>query len=50
MLKDMIVDGTGKRVVRRVLSTDPLTVEVSFEDGGKYRNRLHGLWDRYGRN
>src|SRR5437867_2568498 len=35
MLGDMIGETTGKRVVRRVLSTDPLTVEVSFEDTGK---------------
>jgi hypothetical protein len=25
---------TGKRIVRRVLSTEPPTVEVTFEDGG----------------
>jgi hypothetical protein len=25
---------TGRRLVRRVLSTDPLTAEVSFEDSG----------------
>jgi hypothetical protein len=35
MLGDMIVEGTSRTVVRRVLSTDPLTVEVSFEDSGK---------------
>ena len=35
MLGEMIGETTGKRVVRRVLSTDPLTVEVSFEDKGK---------------
>ena len=35
MLGDLIVEGTGKTVVRRVLSTDPLTVETSFEDKGK---------------
>ena len=35
MLGDMIGETIGKRVVRRVLSTDPLTVEVSFEDSGK---------------
>ncbi len=34
MLGDMIGETTGKRIVRRVLSTDPLTVEVSFEDSG----------------
>ena len=34
MLGEMIGESTGKRVVRRVLSTDPLTVEVSFEDSG----------------
>jgi hypothetical protein len=35
MLGDVISEGTGKRVVRKVLSADPLTVEVSFEDSGK---------------
>jgi hypothetical protein len=35
MLGEMIGESTGKRVARRVLSTDPLTVEVSFEDSGK---------------
>ena len=34
MLGEMIGESTGKRIVRRVLSTDPLTVEVSFEDSG----------------
>ena len=35
MLGEMIGEATGKRIVRRVLSTDPLRVEVSFEDTGK---------------
>ncbi len=34
MLGDLIAESTGKRIVRRVLSTDPLKVEVSFEDSG----------------
>ena len=34
MLGEMIGEATGKRVVRRVLSSDPFTVEVSFEDSG----------------
>jgi hypothetical protein len=34
MLGDLIGESTGKRIVRRVLSTDPLKVEVSFEDSG----------------
>jgi hypothetical protein len=34
MLGDMISETTGKRIVRRVLSTDPPKVEVSFEDSG----------------
>jgi hypothetical protein len=34
MLGDLINETTGKRIVRRVLSSDPLTVEVSFEDSG----------------
>ena len=35
MLGDLIGETTGKRIVRRVLSSDPLKVEVSFEDTGK---------------
>jgi hypothetical protein len=35
MLGDKIGDSTGKRLVRRVLSVDPPTAEVTFEDGGK---------------
>jgi len=34
MLGDLISDTTGKRILRRVLSTDPLKVEVSFEESG----------------
>jgi hypothetical protein len=34
MLGDMIGEGTGKRIVRRMLSTDPPKVEVSFEETG----------------
>jgi len=35
MLGEQIGQSTGKRIVRRILSTDPPTVEVSFEDSGK---------------
>jgi hypothetical protein len=35
MLGEMIGETSGKRIVRRVVSTDPLRVEVSFEDSGK---------------
>jgi hypothetical protein len=35
MLGELIGETTGRRVVRRVLSTEPMTVEVSFEDGGQ---------------
>jgi len=35
MLGELLGETTGKRVVRRVLSTEPPTVEVSFEDSGK---------------
>jgi hypothetical protein len=35
MLGDKIGETTGKRLVRRVLSVDPLTAEVSFEDSGQ---------------
>lgn len=34
MLGDQLGESTGKRLVRRVLASDPLTVEVSFEDSG----------------
>ena len=35
MLGDKIGESTGKRLVRRVLSVDPPTAEVSFEESGK---------------
>src|SRR5271157_5399383 len=35
MLGDMLSETRGKRIVRRVLSTEPPKVEVSFEDSGK---------------
>src|SRR5579862_574087 len=35
MLGDKIGEVKGKRLVRRVLSVDPLTAEVTFEDSGK---------------
>ena len=35
MLGDKLGETTGKRILRRVLSTDPLHVEVTFEDSGK---------------
>ena len=35
MLGELLGESTGKRIVRRVLSTDPPKVEVSFEDSGK---------------
>jgi hypothetical protein len=34
MLKELIVEATSKRTVRRVLTIDPPTTEVSFEDSG----------------
>ena len=34
MLGEVISETTGKRIVRRVLSSDPVKVEVSFEDSG----------------
>ena len=34
MLGDLLGETKGKRIVRRVVSTDPLTIEVSFEDSG----------------
>ena len=36
MLGQQIGELTGKRIVRRVLSTEPPKAEVSFEDGGTY--------------
>jgi hypothetical protein len=38
MLGDQLGESKGKRLVRRVLSSDPLTVEVSFEDSGHMLN------------
>jgi hypothetical protein len=35
MLGELFGEATGKRIVRRVLSTDPVKVEVSFEETGK---------------
>jgi hypothetical protein len=35
MLGELIGETNGKRIVRRVLSMEPPTVEVSFEDAGK---------------
>ena len=35
MLGELIGESTGKRIVRRVLGTSPLKVEVTFEDSGK---------------
>ena len=35
MLGEKIGEARGKRVVRRVVSVDPPTAEVSFEDSGK---------------
>lgn len=35
MLGEKIGETTGKRLVRRVLSVDPPTAEVSFEDSGE---------------
>jgi hypothetical protein len=34
MLGDVLGESKGKRIVRRVLSSGPLKVEVSFEDTG----------------
>ena len=35
MLGEQISETKGKRLVRRVISTDPPTAEVSFEDSGQ---------------
>jgi hypothetical protein len=34
MLGDLIGEGKGRRIVRRILSTEPLTAEVTFESTG----------------
>ncbi|MGA7624423.1 MAG: hypothetical protein WCA91_12665 [Candidatus Acidiferrales bacterium] len=34
MMGELLGESTGKRIVRRVLESNPLTVEVSFEDSG----------------
>jgi hypothetical protein len=35
MLGELFGESTGKRILRRVVSSEPLTAEVSFEDSGK---------------
>jgi hypothetical protein len=35
MLGDLLGESKGKRIVRRVVSVDPPTAEVSFEDSGQ---------------
>ena len=35
MLGDLLGETTGKRLVRRVISVEPLTAEISFEESGK---------------
>jgi hypothetical protein len=35
MLGELFGESTGKRVLRRVVSSEPVMVEVSFEDNGK---------------
>lgn len=35
MLGELLSESHGKRIVRRVLSTEPRKVEVSFEDSGQ---------------
>ena len=35
MLGELLGETRGKRIVRRVLSSDPVKVEVTFEDSGK---------------
>ncbi|HUI84253.1 MAG TPA: hypothetical protein VL240_08520 [Candidatus Binatia bacterium] len=35
MLGDQLGESKGKRIVRRVLSVDPVTAEVTFEDSGQ---------------
>jgi hypothetical protein len=35
MLGELIAQASGKRNVRRILSTEPVTVEVSFEEKGQ---------------
>jgi len=39
MLGELIYEGSGKRNVRRVVSIDPVQLEVTFEGSGK----MHGL-------
>jgi hypothetical protein len=35
MLGDQLGESRGKRIVRRILSVDPITAEVTFEDSGQ---------------
>jgi hypothetical protein len=35
MIGELIIESKGKRIVRRVISVDPPTAEVTFEDSGQ---------------
>src|ERR1700730_1265649 len=35
MLGELIGESRGKRIVRRMLSSDPVKIEVTFQDSGK---------------
>src|SRR5215831_12535103 len=44
MLGEQIGESRGKRIVRRVLSSDPVKVEVTFEDTGTlYGDNVNGF-------
>jgi hypothetical protein len=45
MLGELIGESKGRRIVRRVLSAEPLNVEVTFEDEGKM---LGVAWGGFG--
>jgi hypothetical protein len=47
MLGDVIVESRGNRVVRRVLSSEPLKVEVTFEENGKIRGTDYSGFGTY---
>jgi hypothetical protein len=45
MLGELLGETRGKRIVRRVLSSEPLKVEVSFEDSGKmFGTDVNAFW------
>lgn len=45
MLGDQLGESKGKRIARRVLSSEPLRIEVSFEDAGTMLGVVPMEWE-----